>query len=102
VAAVDQYQKVMDTYSPGTGFSGFGAQAYASALMLGHVGQNLSDNPTSAELLAALYKVRKETLGGFIVPVSYSKSGTDAAPCVFIWGAGGGKFTAPEGAKPRC
>ncbi|WP_019874261.1 ABC transporter substrate-binding protein [Sporichthya polymorpha] len=102
VPAVDHYLKLMDTYAPGTGVSGFGAQAFASALMFGHVGQNISDTPTSAELLAALYKVRKETLGGFIVPVTYSKTGTTAAPCVFIWGAGGGKFTAPEGAKPLC
>ncbi len=100
--SVNQFHKVIATYAPSVGESGFGTQAYAGAMMLGHVGQNLSDNPTSAELLAALYKVRKETLGGFIVPVSYSKTGTTAAPCVFIWGVANGKFTAPEGSKPLC
>jgi len=102
LASVNLFHTIIDTYAPGVGESGFGAQAYAGALMLGHVGQNLSDKPTSAELLAALYKVRKETLGGFIVPVSYSKSGTTAAPCVFMWGVASGKFNAPEGSKPLC
>lgn len=102
LASVDQFHKVIETYAPSVGSSGFGTQSYASALMLGHVGKNLSDNPTSAELLEALYKVRNETLGGFIVPVSYSKKGTTAAPCVFIWGVANGKFSAPEGSKPLC
>ncbi len=102
LASVNQFHKVIETYAPSVGESGFGTQAYAGALMLGHVGKNLSDNPTSAELLTALYKVRKETLGGFIVPVSYSRNGTTAAPCVFIWGVANGRFTAPEGSKPLC
>jgi branched-chain amino acid transport system substrate-binding protein len=100
--AVARLHQIIDTYAPSVGENGFGALAYAAAEMLGLVGKNLSANPTSAELIAALYRVKNETLGGLTVPLTYAKTGTTAAPCVFIWGVANGTFTAPEGSKPLC
>jgi branched-chain amino acid transport system substrate-binding protein len=100
--AVARLHQIIDTYAPSVGENGFGALAYAAAEMLGLVGKNLSANPTSAELIAALYRVKNETLGGLTVPLTYAKTGTTAGQCVFIWGVANGRFTAPEGSKPLC
>lgn len=100
--AVARLHKVIETYAPSVGVSGFGALAYAAAEMLGLVGRNLSDHPTSAELVAALYRVKNETLGGLTVPLTYARTGTTAGQCVFIWGVTNGQFTTPEGSKPIC
>lgn len=102
-AAIKEYLQGMATYAPGVQYSGMGSYAWSAGQMFAHAGRNFSDNPTTAELFTSLFKVRNETLGGLIGPVSYIKGkGTITKPCAFIWGVANGKFTAPNGLKQTC
>jgi branched-chain amino acid transport system substrate-binding protein len=103
VPLLSKYLQVMATYGPTIGQSGAGVQVWASAEMLGLAGKNLSTNPTPADLYEALYKVKNETLGGMIVPVTYTRGKPAAVkPCMFLWGVKDKKFSAPNGTKLSC
>lgn len=103
VPAIDTYRKQMAIYGPNVGESGVSTFAWAAGEMLGLVGKNLSENPKPVELLEASWKLKNETLGGLIVPVTYPK-GKNAitAPCMFLWAVKDGKWSAPRGPKPIC
>jgi branched-chain amino acid transport system substrate-binding protein len=101
--AVSRYLQATSTYAPTLGHSGSTTYGWASAEMFGLAAKNLSDNPTSAELINALNKVSNETLGGLIPPVSYVKGkGPQAKPCIFIYAVTNGRWSAPNGAKLTC
>jgi branched-chain amino acid transport system substrate-binding protein len=103
IPSIAKYLQVMAAYAPAVGQSGVGLQAWASAEMLGLVGKNLPANPTAADLYAALYKVKDETLGGMIVPVSYIPGKpAQVKSCMFLWAVKDKKFSAPNGTKPSC
>jgi branched-chain amino acid transport system substrate-binding protein len=103
VPAIDNYRKQMAIYGPSIGESGVISFAWAAGVMLALVGKNLSDNPKSEELFEALWKLKNETLGGLIAPVTYPKNKPAVvAPCMFLWGVKDGKFSAPRGPKPIC
>lgn len=99
---VRRYLKVMKTFAPSVGDSGFGTLGWAAAELFGLAGKNLSDNPTTAELFEGLYRVKNETFGGMTVPLTFTKAKRWAKPCVFIWGVADNKFSAPQGSKPLC
>jgi branched-chain amino acid transport system substrate-binding protein len=103
VPAIENYRKQMAVYGASIGDSGVASFAWAAGVMLGLVGKNLSANPKPAELFDALWKLKNETLGGLIAPVTYPKGKPAVvAPCMFLWGVKDGKFTAPRGPKPIC
>lgn len=103
VPGLEKYRLILGTYAAGLGDSGIGVYAFASAEMLGVIGRNLPENPTSADFLAGMSEVRNETLGGLTVPLTYPQGkGVSVKPCAFIWGLENGKYTAPKGNKPIC
>jgi branched-chain amino acid transport system substrate-binding protein len=103
IPALQRYHDSMAVYGPNLGDSGFGLLGWAAGELLGVVGQNLTDSPTSEELFTNLWKVRNEDLGGLTVPFTFSKrKPAEVKQCVFIWGTADGKFTAPQGSKLSC
>jgi branched-chain amino acid transport system substrate-binding protein len=103
IASVQKYQQVMSTYGPTVGESGVALMSWASAEMLGLVGKDLPANPTADDLYKALWTLKNETLGGLIVPVTYTRGKpAQVKPCMFLWGEADGKFSAPQGEKPIC
>jgi branched-chain amino acid transport system substrate-binding protein len=101
--ALAKYHQVMATYAPNVGDSGVAVEGWAQAELFGLVARNLSDNPSAAELMEALWKVRNETLGGLSPKFSFSKGGNpQIQPCVFMWGIANKQFSAPNGAAPTC
>jgi branched-chain amino acid transport system substrate-binding protein len=103
VPGLDKYHEIMRTYGANVGDSGFGLLAYAAGELLLLAGKHLSDNPTSADLFNALWRIKNETLGGVTVPLTFTKGQPPGAkPCIFFWGVAAGKFSAPLGAKEIC
>jgi branched-chain amino acid transport system substrate-binding protein len=103
VPAVARYLQAMATYGRGLGHSGATSFGWASAEMFGLAARNLSDNPTSAELFTALWKVRDEDLGGLIPPVTYVEGkGAQVRSCIFLWAVKDDRWNAPNGAKLSC
>jgi branched-chain amino acid transport system substrate-binding protein len=103
IPGLEKLREVVKTYAPTVGDSGFSFYTFACAEMVGLAGRNLPDNPTPADFLAGLWKVKDQTLGGLTVPLTYTKGkGAYAKPCAFIWGTKDGKWDAPLGIKPIC
>jgi branched-chain amino acid transport system substrate-binding protein len=100
---VAEFLAALAKYSPGVEASGNNSLGWADGLILGLAGAHLSDNPTVAELRDNLWKVKSDTLGGFMAPVTYRKD-QPAIPstCIFLWGVKNHKFYAPQGTKPSC
>ncbi len=101
--AVENYRRAMATYGPKVGESGTGMLSWVAGEMLAFGGKNLPEAPTSADLMAGLWKVKNETLGGLTVPLTYAKGKSAVAkPCTFLWGVANSRFSAPQGAKLFC
>ncbi len=101
--AMDTMLKGFSAYAPGLGVGGFEAFGWTAGLMLGIAGEKLPDNPTSADILAGLWTVKNNDLGGLTSPITYTKGkGPQVKPCMFLWGVSNGKWSAPQGAKAFC
>ena len=57
---------------------------------------------TSASILAGLYTLKDETLGGLAPPLTFVKGQANLHNCYFVIGITGGKFVAPNGITPSC
>lgn len=79
---------------------------WAGLELLRKVLANVGANPTRADVMAALYTVKNETLGGLVPnPITYTKGKPVAytsMPCTFVVGLKDGQVTAPEGTKTVC
>lgn len=96
-AEMKPYRDAVARYQPGGELGGFGAAAWAAGKLLEAASRNLSDNPTSAELIASLLALRGETLGGIVPPVTFPKEGSRAGvnECVVIGVVKKGRLVTP-------
>jgi branched-chain amino acid transport system substrate-binding protein len=107
--AQQDFYQAMQQYAPGSltnpemgayvqdGWAGM--QMFAAVAKAGGIGPT----STAADVLSALYKVKDETLGGLIGPVTYTKNGS--APlqkCYFVSLLHNGTYTKPFGASAIC
>ncbi len=103
VPGLARYRELLGTYAASLGDSGISVYTFAAAQMVGFAGKNLPENPTSADFLAGLWKVKNETLGGLTVPLTFAKGKpVQAKQCAFIWGTENGRWSAPRGVQPIC
>lgn len=79
----------------------YSSQGWVAGLLLGKALARVSDTPTSKDVLDGLWRLRGETLGGLVPPLTYTKGkpATDAA-CVYTVELKGGKWTTPTGTTP--
>jgi len=61
-----------------------------------------SSNVTSSTVLAGLYKMKDQTLGGLTPPLTFTKGKVPMVDCFFIAGIKNGKFVATDGSKVSC
>jgi branched-chain amino acid transport system substrate-binding protein len=74
-----------------------------SAKLFELAAQNVSDTPTSKDILDALWAMRGETLGGLIPPRTFIRmKPTPETYCVYEGRVQNGKWVAPRGLKPLC
>jgi branched-chain amino acid transport system substrate-binding protein len=58
--------------------------------------------PTSADILAGLAKVKDETLGGFVPPLTFTTPTNKPVPCFFVLRIQNQQFTLPQGTQVTC
>src|SRR5581483_6449463 len=93
------YREAMRRYNPGGVRGGPGANAWVAGIMLERLARTFPPDPTTADVLEALYGLRHETLGGRIPPTAYRRgmSNGDSAVCGVPITIKGGQFVAPKG-----
>lgn len=105
--AVEEFRTAVATLagsiSPGPGLSAGWAAGKLFELVATHAAQ-ADHEITSKGLIAALYALRNETLGGLTVPLNFGPSGAKNAPCYFTMrGDGTGRgYQTPDGVGPTC
>ncbi|HZS15225.1 MAG TPA: ABC transporter substrate-binding protein [Candidatus Dormibacteraeota bacterium] len=103
--AANTYRAAMTKYYPQalTTTLNLGPVLWTGGLLFQKAAENakLGNNPTPAQLVAALDKLSNETLGGATVPLTFT-NGNRNIDCAFAISADGGKFVTPLGTNPIC
>jgi branched-chain amino acid transport system substrate-binding protein len=102
---VEEYAAAIGKYAPSRLTTGntFQTEAWVSAKLFEKAAANVSDKPTSQDILNALWAMRGETLGGLIPPRTFTRGQpTPETYCVYEGRVKGGKWTAPDGMTPLC
>jgi branched-chain amino acid transport system substrate-binding protein len=96
------FNDAMRTYASNAPLSAPAASVFAGGLIVEAASAGLSATPTSAELLAGLRSLRNQTAQGLAPALSFRNGGSGPIPCYFVVAVRGGRWTAPNGAKPAC
>jgi branched-chain amino acid transport system substrate-binding protein len=98
-AKMKEYRDAVAKYVPGGEQGAFGAAAWASGKLLEAVAPKIDADPTSAELLEALYGLRNETLGGIVPPLTFPKgrSHENVNHCLVVGKVVNNKFAPKDG-----
>ena len=104
--ALDEYGQALKRYAPHL-LSGknnnYGAAGWVSGKLFEKAAEGVSDDPTSAEVLDGLWRMKGETLGGLIVPCTFTRGkATPETFCNYTVQVTGGKWLAPNGTRPTC
>jgi len=103
------YREAMQRYQPGAPLGGYGAGAWAQALLLERLTPAwFRPQPTSRDVVEALYGLRNETIGGLIVPITFNQGPHRTVNLCIVPlrysagefrppGGGDGTFTCPPG-----
>lgn len=75
-----------------------GGTLFKAAATAGH----LTPSSTPADLKAALYSLKNETLDGLSGPLNYVKDKPSFPACYFVVGVANGAFTTPKGTQAIC
>jgi branched-chain amino acid transport system substrate-binding protein len=94
------YRDSMKRYVPDGALGSLGAPMWVAGKMFERVARTFPPHPTTADVLAGLWSVKNETLGGLIAPTTYTKGapGNDLAnACVLPLKIVNGKPTPTNG-----
>lgn len=94
------YRDSMKRYVPDGALGSLGAPMWVAGKMFERVAKTFPPHPTTADVLAGLWSVKNETLGGLIAPTTYTKGapGNDLAnACVLPLKIVSGKPTPTNG-----
>ncbi len=69
------YREAVARFVPGARLAGYGATAWVQGKLMERLAEIFGDKaePTSADILDALYALRDETLGGLVPPITFNK-----------------------------
>lgn len=103
-AATAAFHQAFEQVTGAPPVSNIESTAWVGGLILQEAGRNLPAQPTAADVLAGLHKIRNNNFGGLAsAPISYfAGRATQTPTCAFIIKIDKGEFTAPQGLKPNC
>lgn len=104
-AGIEEYAAAIAKYAPSRLTTGntFMSAAWVSAKLFEKAAEDVSDTPTSQDILNALWAMKGETLGGLLPPRTFVRNQpTPETYCVYEGRVRDGKWTAPLGAQPVC
>lgn len=102
-ALVDQFRAAYKTYAPDDPLTPNASQGWASAKLFEKAAQGIGSTPTSGQILAGLWSLRRDSVGGLAPPLSFARG--DAAPdakCSFSMQVKNGVIASPFGLKTIC
>ena len=83
-AGVAEFRAAMAQYAPDVELAGAPIQGWTSAKLLEAAGSSITEPPTSESVLAGLYALRGDTLGGLAPPLTFTR-GEVAPRYVCYW-----------------
>lgn len=101
--ALTAFHQAYSKYDPSLPLDAFTAMAWTSGELMLAASSHLTATPSSQEVLAGLWGIKANTLGGLTGPLTFNTNApVTPESCVFMVGISGGHFTAPNGATPTC
>ena len=102
-ALVDEFRAAYKAYAPDDPLTPNASQGWAAAKLFEKAAAGIGSTPTAAQVLAGLWAMRGETLGGLAPPLTFTK-GRPApdAKCSFTMQVKGGRIVSPVGLKTFC
>lgn len=102
-AGIDEFLSAYKTYAPGQPLTPNASQGWASAILFQQAAAHIGAKPTSAQVLAGLWAMRSNSLGGLAPPLTFAKNKpAPAARCAFVMKVENGVMKSPYGLKTIC
>ena len=102
-AGIDEFRAAYRTYAPDQPLTPNASQGWASAKLFQKAAAHVGATPTSAQILAGLWSLREDTLGGLAPPLTFTRG--RPAPdsrCAFVMKVSNAKLVSPYGLKTVC
>jgi branched-chain amino acid transport system substrate-binding protein len=104
--AVAEFDRVLKTYAPSIVPDGSAIQGWVSARLLEAALRKAPDPTTSAGILAGLYAIHGDDLGGLTYPIQFRPGAANNAgnmpPCYWVVKVERGAFVSPDGGQRHC
>jgi branched-chain amino acid transport system substrate-binding protein len=100
---VNEFLSAYKTYAPDQPLTPNASQGWASAILFQQAAAHVSASPTSAQILAGLWSLHNDSLGGLAPPLTFARS--KPAPdsrCAFVMKVQNGVMQSPYGLKNIC
>ena len=100
---IDEFRAAYRTYAPDQPLTPNASQGWASAILFEHAAAHVGAHPSSAQILAGLWSLRHDTLGGLAPPLTFAKDKpAPGARCAFVMKVQDGVMQSPYGLKTVC
>jgi branched-chain amino acid transport system substrate-binding protein len=101
--ATVEFQQALQRYAPGAEIGSASAYEWAAGKLFEKAGAALGETPTRDQLLAGLWRLKGENLGGLVPPLTFVENQpAPEARCFYYVRLDNGKWGAPEGLKTGC
>lgn len=104
--ATDEYLRAMRTYAPNQELGTLSPGGWTAGRLFEKVltiALQRTDRPKSNDILEALWTIRNESLGGLLLPVTYTKNRAARVPaCWFTMQLKGRRWLTPDGLRTSC
>ncbi len=96
--AMRAYLAAVRRFVPGGKVAGYGAEIWAGGKLFEAIASALGDTPTRAQIFEGLYRLRRETLGGIVPPLTFPRGPHGSVNlCSVPIRVSNGRFMAPRG-----
>lgn len=100
---IDEFRAAYHAYAPDQPLTPNASQGWASAILFQRAAAHVGAKPTSAQILAGLWSLRNDDLGGLAPPLTFARGKpAPAARCAFVMKVQGGVMQSPYGLKTVC
>jgi branched-chain amino acid transport system substrate-binding protein len=102
-SGINEFLSAYKTYAPDQPLTPNASQGWASAILFQRAADHVGANPTSAQILAGLWSMHSDSLGGLAPPLTFAKDKpAPAALCAFVMKVQNGVMKSPYGLKTVC
>ena len=102
---VAEYVRIHQQFAPGVEASPLGIAGWVSAKVFERAAQNLSETPTSQDILNGLATISNDDIGGMTAPLTYTPGQVPTMPettCFWFVQIKDGQYVSPNGGKRTC